>query len=252
MPTTTRVVRVAIGCAAALVALPSVAATEGAAPATLCTGAQAAASVLRDDFDETPIDAGLWVVDANAGSVSVAGGEVRVASPAATSFPFVTTALPVIPQDGGFSVRWAAQYEQSTVHGTCTLAGARGVPTDGGPNTSSGAFSACQDNVEGYNVYASASSTNVVVAYSEPDDSLARHEIEYCWLQDRVEVWVDGIRRLDAARDVSVQRPDSLWVGNYARGALDAPWSNFRLDFVEVVAFDASGRIFADGYEDSP
>lgn len=46
--------------------------------------------------------------------------------------------------------------------------------------------------------------------------------------------------------------PDALWLGNYARGALNAPWSNFSLDLVEITAFDAGPRIFADGYESQP
>jgi hypothetical protein len=241
--------RLVAGLGMLIHALAPAVSAKGAAAITQCSGAQAAVSVMRDDFDGTQIDAGLWVVDANAGSVTVAGGAARVASPSTTSFPLVTSAQPVIPQAGAFSVRWAAQYEQSTVHGTCTLAGARGLPVDGGQNDTIGAFSACQDNGVGYNVYVAPSPGEVEIAYSVPEDSLLRHEVEYCWLETRIEVWVDGVRRLDVARDASFAVPDSLWFGNYARGALDSPWSNFSLDFVEVIAFDASDGIFVDGFE---
>ena len=235
-----------------LCAQPAAAQEKGAAASTQCTGARSAVSVLRDDFNGTQLDASLWAVDVNAGSVTVAGGAVRVASPSSTSFPLVTTALPVIPQTGSFSVRWAAQYEQSTLHGTCSLVGARGLPTDGGPNTSTNVFFACQDSLEGHNVSAATSPTNTALAHSAPGGSLLRYEVEYCWLENRVEVWVDGVRRLDAARDDSLAMPDSLWFGNYARGTQNEPWSNFTLDFVEVTAFEVGGRIFADGFESTP
>ena len=225
---------------------------KGLEPSTQCSGAGAIARVVRDDFDGNQIDASLWNVDVNAGSVTVAGGAVRVAAPSVTSFPLVSSIVPLIPATGEFSVRWAAQYEQSTVHGTCTLVGSRGLPTDGGPNNSIGAFFACQDNAVGYNVTAAISATSSTVAHSVPDDTFLRVDVEYCWLADRVEVWVDGVRRLDAARDASLLAPDSLWFGNYARGAVNAPWSNFSIDFIEVLSFDSSASIFADGYEDLP
>jgi hypothetical protein len=243
----------AVALAFAFCVLPALAHGRGAPVAeTQCTGADSPVSVLRDDFDGTQIDAAVWAVDPNAGSVTVAGGEVRVVSPASTSFPLVTSVLPVIPQTGGFSVRWVGAYEQSTLHGTCSLAGSRGLPTDGGPNTSVGAFASCQDALVGFNVQASTSSTQTVLAHTMPAGSLLVHEIEYCWLESRVEVWVDGVRRFDAARDPSLPAPDSLWFGNYARGGVDTPWSNFSLDVVEVTAFEVGGRIFADGYEPMP
>jgi hypothetical protein len=247
-----RAASLAVALCVMLATPPASAVGKREGPATQCSGAGAVASVVRDDFDGTQIDASLWNVDANAGSVTVAGGAVRVAAPSVTSFPLVRSAVPLIPATGEFSVRWAAQYEQSTVHGTCTLVGSRGLPTDGGPNTSSSAFGACQDHGIGYNVTAATSSTSSTQAHSVPDDTLERVDVEYCWLADRVEVWVDGVRRFDAARDASLLVPDSLWFGNYARGAVNAPWSNFSIDFIEVLSFDSSARIFADGYEALP
>jgi hypothetical protein len=252
MAATARIVRSVLNLGLALCTVPAIAQHEGVSAATQCTGATSVVGVLRDDFDGTQVDTSLWTVDVNAGSVAVAGSEIRVASPSVTSFPLLTTALMVIPQTGSFSVRWIAQYEQSTVHGTCSLVGSKGLPVDGGPNTSIGVFFACQDNLVGYNVHVATSSTNTRLAFSIPEGSLSRHDVEYCWLEDRLEVWVDGVRRLEAARDASVPAPDALWFGNYARGALNAPWSNFSLDVVEITAFDAGPRIFADGYETQP
>ncbi|MBB5207888.1 hypothetical protein [Chiayiivirga flava] len=228
-------------------ALPS----KGAQPvATQCSGARSPTRVLRDDFDGTQLDPAVWTVDANAGSVSVAGGLARVAAGDTTSFPFVTAATPLIPASGGFSVRWTATFERVAVHGACSLVGSRGLPIDGGDNPSTTFFAACQDSSVGYLVsVATAIDAPRTIAFQDSSGAELSHDVEVCWLAARTEVWVDGTRVFVSARDPDVPMPDALWFGNYARGLIDSPWNDFSLDSVDITAFDSDGTIFADGLE---
>lgn len=237
---------------AGLSALASAAVAGGPPVATQCSGARNPIAVYEESFDAGVIDPAVWNLDANEGSVGVVAAALRVASPSTRSFPFVTSATILLPESGAFSVRWSADYEQASPQSTCSLVASRGVPSDGDSgNADVGAFSACQDNALGFNVAVALSASQMAIAHSVPEIELDAVDLEYCWLEDRVELWVDGTRAFEAVRHPALIRPDSLWFGNPARAAVPAAWSNFALDHMRVSTFDVEAVAFADGFEPS-
>jgi CSLREA domain-containing protein len=71
-------------------------------------------------------------------------------------------------------------------------------------------------------------------AFSSNPPQLVRREVEYCWLEDRNELWVDGVLRAAVDRNAALLRPDALWFGQPEPGAGSGDHADFRLDLVEV------------------
>ena len=70
------------------------------------------------------------------------------------------------------------------------------------------------------------------------------HDVEYRWLSNTLEVYVDGARQLQQTRDPNVPRPTTLWFGNPSNSA--NAWQPFTLNYVEVRALN--DEIFRDGF----
>jgi CSLREA domain-containing protein len=197
-----------------------------------CTAARSSEAVLRDDFLGAALDPSLWTAFANDGAISVADGEALVAAGAVSAFPFASARSNPIPANGSYSVRWVATYlETSASQRNHTLATTRGLPLNGGAPTGSIFHAAAgQDPADGYRV------TDVIpgagAAFTSNPPQLLRREVEYCWLEGRNELWVDGVLRAAVNRDETLLRPDALWFGNPEPGA--GEHADFRLDLVEV------------------
>lgn len=223
-------------------ATPAVAATELADAPSQCSGASNHyGRAFFDDFAGTSLDPDRWSVNANDGIVTVADHSVTLAgSPA---FPYVVAIGSPIPVEGEFSVRWIAAYGPQSVSGTSSLSIAYEAPPNGS-GTWTSAADAWQD-FSGYRVRALVHSDTNVDAYTDKAPESAQHDVEYCWLQNSVEIYVDGVLRLQQSRDASVQRPRTLWFGS--PDASPGEWQSFTLYSVEVRAIGDS--IFKSGFE---
>lgn len=221
-----------------------------------CTAVRSSELRLRDDFLATGLDPARWTAFSNEGAISVADGQALVQAGAVSAFPFVSARVNPIPANGSYSVRWIATYlETSASQRNHTLATTRGLPLNGGaPAASVFHAAAGQDPAAGYRV------TDVIpgagAAFTSNPPQLERREVEYCWLEGRNELWVDGVLRAAVNRGATLLRPDALWFGNPEPGAGSGEHADFRLDLVEVrtleTGFDVDLQILAHTPDPSP
>lgn len=226
------------------------------ATGSLCTAVRSSQAVLRDDFLGAGLDPARWTAFTNDGAISVSDGQALVAAGAVSAFPFVSARSNPIPANGSYSVRWVATYlETSPSQRNHTLATTRGLPLNGSaPAASIFHAAAGQDPAAGYRV------TDVIpgagAAFASNPPQLVRREVEYCWLEGRNELWVDGVLRAAVNRDAALLRPDALWFGNPEPGAGSGEHADFRLDLVEVrtleTGFDVDLQILAHTPDPSP
>lgn len=206
-----------------------------------CTGANRTSLAFFDDFPGDALDPDRWTSHANGGTVAVADHSVELAG---SPFPFVTAVGQPIPPSGAFSVRWSATYGGQRPYGTGTLALAQTLPANGAPSWQSVA-GAWQDG-SSYRVQVRTDAATVQNAYVDAAPIPVPHEVEYCWLPDTVEVYVDGMLAMRQVRDASVARPTTLWSGNPINNGGD--WQDFKLHYVEVRALNDG--LFKDGFDD--
>ena len=221
-----------------------------------CTAVRSSEAVLRDDFLASGLDPARWTAFANDGAISVADGQALAQAGAVSAFPFVSARVNPIPANGSYSVRWVATYlETSASQRNHTLATTRGLPVNGSaPAGSTFHAAAGQDPAAGYRV------TDVIpgagAAFTSNPPQLVRREVEYCWLEGRNELWVDGVLRAAVNRDVALLRPDALWFGNPEASSGSGEHADFRLDLVEVrtleTGFDVDLQILAHTPDPSP
>ncbi|MFO0043247.1 MAG: Calx-beta domain-containing protein [Pseudomonadota bacterium] len=205
-----------------------------------CTGARSSVLGFRDDFAGSAIDPARWTVDANDGSVTVAAGEATVNAGNVVGFPYVTASAGPLPASGAFSLRWIATYTStSAVYGNNSLVASTGLAPDGGTAGSVIFHAYAGQYPSGYIADARISATDAgPAAFISNPPALVRREVEFCWLQGRDELWVDGVRVENPVRDPILARPDALWFGNFDRGVLPGEHPDFRLDLVEVRALE--------------
>jgi hypothetical protein len=198
--------------------------------ASQCTGAANYGPAFFDDFSGSVLDPTKWKTYAHGGNLDVANNSV--AASAGTGFPYVTSVgLPILPA-ADFSVRWIATYGAQNNYGTGSLALTSVLPVDGA-STWSNVADAWQDGTN-YRVEVSNDATSGVMhAYSQQPPVQMQHDVEYCWLAGTTEVWVDGVRQMQAARNANVPRPVALWFGNPG-GNSSGQWQPFTLNYVEV------------------
>lgn len=216
-----------------------------------CTGARSSTLGFRDDFAGAAIDPARWNVDANDGSVTVAAGEATVNAGNVVGFLYVTANAAPLPASGAFSLRWIATYTStSAVYGNNSLVASTGLAPDGGPVGDLIFHAFAGQYPSGYVADARISTSDAgPAAFLSNPPALLRREVEYCWLDGRNELWVDGVRVENPLRDPTLLRPDALWFGNFDRGVLPGEHPDFRLDLVEVraleVGFDTHLQIVA-------
>ncbi|WP_343787919.1 Ig-like domain-containing protein [Dokdonella soli] len=202
-----------------------------AASPSQCSGANTYVVSFLDNFPGTSLDPTHWSATVNGGTIAVAGNSVALAAPNGSAFPYVTSIGSPIPGSGNFSVRWIAAYNSSqAAAGTGALALAQTLPSNGAASWLDVA-DAWQDS--NYRVQVQNPAGSLTTAYSTASN-VAQHDVEYCWLASTTEVYVDGVRKLQQARDPGVLRPTALWFGNPSNTA--NTWVPFTLSRVEVRA----------------
>lgn len=201
-----------------------------------------------EEFDPSYGD--RWALTGNDGSYTVNNGIVDLFG-GNTSYPYGIAKIPMLPANGDFSVSWTVKYKQTGPAGD-GFAIATAPPVDGqGYNAASLVAQSWQDNAGAYRVDASVDSTTPLVqAYSEPAGT-ALHDVEYCWLQNSIELWVDGALKYQHARNANVARPAYLWFGNPAVTGGGFGWNNFELHRVQVRT-PLVDNIFRSGFESIP
>jgi hypothetical protein len=209
-----------------------------------CTGAKNYGPSFFDDFSGSVLDPAKWTAHVHGGNLVVANNSVAVSASSGSGFPYVTSVGPPIVPVGDFSVRWIATYGTPQNSGTGSLALIDVLPTDG-----NGSFNdiadAWQDGTN-YRLEVRAADVGTVTnAYADPSRAQIQHDVEYCWIGNSTEVWVDGVRQFQATRNANVPRPAALWFGNPG-ATFSASWQPFTLYYVEVRALN--DVIFKDGF----
>jgi len=205
--------------------------TVALAPIVQCSGMTKHTDILAESFAGPALSTD-WTQNTNSGTVTVNNG-ISVAS-SATTFAFITSALPIIPAAGDFSVRWKAQYTNFAAQGTGTLVLSNGSPANAAPdNYALRSADAWQDS-GGFRVRARTDAATYGNVFTEIPAQNKPHDVEYCWIgsQNTIEVWVDGTRQLQAP-NTGLTRPTSLWFGNPVVAG-GTSWSRFTLDQVDV------------------
>ena len=217
-----------------------------------CTGARSSVLGFRDDFAGIVVDPARWNVDVNDGSVTVGAGEATVNADNVVGFPYVTARRwPVASQRRPFVAldRHLHQHVgglRQQQHGGIDRSGARWRA--GGQHVLPRLCRPVSEWLRRRRADFDQRHRSGGVHLESAGTGL-RREIEFCWLDGRDELWVDGVRVENPLRDPTLLRPDALWFGNFDRGVLPGEHPDFRLDLVEVraleVGFDTDLQIIA-------
>jgi hypothetical protein len=205
--------------------------TIAPAPLVQCSGMVNHTDVLAETF-AGPVLSTDWTQHTNGGTVTVSDGITLASS--ATTFPFITSAQPIIPATGDFSVRWSARYKNDVAQGTGSLVLSNGLPANGASDNYALRSADAWQGSGSFQVRARTDASTYGNVFTETPPQNVVHDVEYCWIgsQTTFEVWVDGTRKLQAPT-TGLTRPTSLWFGNpVVAGAV--PWSSFILDHVYV------------------
>lgn len=211
-----------------------------------CTGAHNHSSPFADDFPgdgNGALDPAKWNKYGTAGLITVANHSVRLWSTGAQALPYVSAVGSPIPASGDFAVRWIATYGEQQSFGSGTLVLATSAPAYG-TTAYTNTANAWQDST-GYRVEVRTDATTVVSPYVEQPPLALRHDIEYCWLADSIEVYVDGVQKYQQPRNAALARPTTLWFGNPY--GVPGPWQSLTLYYVQVRALN--DVIFQDGLD---
>lgn len=198
--------------------------------------------VFRDDFDGNQLDPDLWQVYPNDGTVEVSSGYVTVSAPVAgSSFPYVHSRFNPIPLTGNFAVKVGIQYLTAAPNGDGFSVDDR-LPANGSPGAwawQPSVYTIWQDQSLGFLLWDYLGH----VHYHVSAPHLSYHDIEFRWLDNTDQFYVDGQLVKEVARDNGTPRPLDLWFGNpVVAAAVD--WTSFTLDYVEVNALDVPNPFF--------
>lgn len=194
--------------------------------------------VFRDDFDGTSLDPDVWQIFTNSGTVSVDSGWVTLSRPdAGNAFPYVHTKYNLIPPNGNFAVRIGLQYLSVTVHGDGFSIDDR-LPANGSPGSwawQPTVYTLWQDSELGYVLFDYTGNTR----YHTTAPNLNYHDVEFRWLDNTDEYYIDGQLANRVTRGSTVSRPVDLWFGNPVIPEGSARWTSFRIDYIEVDSLGA-------------
>lgn len=213
-----------------------------------CSGTRDYGATFFDDFPGDALDPAHWSPNANGATITVADNGVSLDSSAAR-FPFVTSAGTPIPAAGAFSVRWVARYTGAGGAGDGSLVLSKGLPANGvDDDYALRRADTWQDDNAGFQMRLRTvdGGDYDAIASDHPPTVGAVHDIEYCWLKDTLEVWIDGVRAAQSTH-ADLSRPDSIWFGNPVVTGSEAVWNPFTLYYVEVRALD--DEIFRNGFD---
>lgn len=190
-----------------------------------------------------------WTISQNGGDpVQRVSGQLTMTAPLNPTFPYVRTRGQPIPATGEFSVRWLSRYTQTGGAGTGTLVVANGVPVNGQEDgISFRMLDNWQHNTSAPHYRIRAWTPGQVDVVTAGPGQHEFQDIEYCWLSDHIEVWVNGVQRLNVS-NAGLQRPNALWTGNSVIAGANADWSHFVLYSVRVRK-PYSDEIFGNGFE---
>jgi hypothetical protein len=204
-------------------------ATSTGVPATSRTISPAAdepciSTLFRDDFDGVALNANDWQMYTNGGSVVIVSGTVTLSNTTSMTFPYVYLKRNVIPKQDAFSVAIGIQYDTAAAHGD-GFAIDISTPVNGQFDTHLIA-AAWQGSIDGFYVAGLGG-----IYYQRGAPHLDYHLVTFRWDHDQVQFFVDGQL---VGSESAATRPTSLWFGNHRAIPASAPWSSFRLDFVQV------------------
>ena len=208
-------------------------------PATTAESVQ----VFRDDFDGASLNPDVWQIYTNGGTVSIGSGYLTLSrTDAGNTFPYIHTKFNPIPLSGNFAIKVGIQYLEVTYHGDGLSIDDR-LPANGSPGPwawQPTVYTIWQGSDFGYNLTDYAGSSR----YYAPAPHLTYHNIEFRWLDNTDEYYIDGQLVNTVSRSSGVPRPVDIWFGNPVIPASFTAWTSFKLDYIEVDALDSPVPFF--------
>lgn len=202
--------------------------------------------VFRDDFDSTTLNPDIWQVYTNGGTVKVDSGWVTLSRPGAgRTFPYVHTKYNPIPSNGNFVVKLGFQYLTAAIHGDGFSVDDR-LPANGSPGayawqpTIYTIWQGTKQPDEGFYIMDYTGSRR----YYAPSPHLQYHDIEFRWLDNTDEYYIDGQLVNVITRSLSVPRPVDLWFGNPVIPPGSTTWTSFKIDYIEVASLGTPTPFF--------
>jgi hypothetical protein len=211
---------------------------------------------LVEEFDPATFDA-TWRYEPNGGNVAPTADGGYVLENTATSdvFPYAWSRSTPIPADGEFSVRWLARYLTAGPNGTGSMVLSQGHPENGTTGDNADIAMRVWQDTGGFRaIVRDGAAVDPPAVFQEAAAAdVVTHDIEYCWLDESVELWVDGVRIMQQPRSAEVPRPDTIWFGNHGHGGAVSPsgWNAFEAYRIRVHA-PWGDRIFGDGFDATP
>ncbi len=189
--------------------------------------------VFRDDFSGATLNPDVWQAYLNGGTISVDSGWVTLSrSGASDRFPYVHTKYNPIPPNGNFAVKVGFEYLTVTAHGDGFSVDDR-LPANGSPGSwawQPTIYTLWQDSVLGFVLFDHSGTTR----YHTSAPHLNYHDIEFRWLDNSDEYYIDGQLINTVTRDSNVPRPVDLWFGNPVIPPGSTEWTSFKIDYIEV------------------
>lgn len=169
------------------------------------------------------MDTTTWEVYLNEGIIKVDNGIIHLYAPGNTqTFPFVQLKNNVFPQSGEFNIRVGMQFCEIGPHGTGIVIGE--LPAKNSREHSEHIFRVWQDKLN----YEPGERKN-------GDSDTSYHHFEFRWLNDANEIYSDGKLISRTQRELSRNRPTTIWLGNSTKTSTANQWTNFKVDYIEVV-----------------
>lgn len=188
--------------------------------------------LFRDDFDGSSLKTNTWQVYDNNSIVDVSSGFVSLSNPSRmTTFPYIHTKSNPFPQTDCFTVKVGIQYTSVHGHGTGLVVDDN-LPVNGTPGSGFGTtvYGIWQDSSSlGYRI-----STWQEEISQQTAPHLDYHEIEFRWLENSDEIYVDGQRTRTLNRSQDTPRPTVLWFGNPVVPGPSTEWTSLKIDYIEV------------------
>ena len=193
----------------------------------------------REDFDGTALDPNVWQVYTNGGLVDVDSGYVTLSKIGiSNTFPYIHTKFSPIPPNGNFAVKIGVQYLEANPYGN-GLSIDYELPANGALGSwawQPSIYTLWQGSTFGFNLLDFSGSS----LYYVPAPDLDYHEIEFRWLDDTDEYYIDSQLVSKEPRSSNVPRPVDIWFGNPVTADSIRAWTSFRIDYIEVYAIGES------------
>ena len=208
---------------------------SAASTATSC--ANPVTNTLFSEKFASPLNANVWSVDTDGGTVASTIGKLTV-SGQGYRFPYIQTLDNPFPASENYSFYCKENYLNFGPNGTGACIASQTVIPPGSANYAYEAGTLFQwwgDSGQRYITTASTSNSGHSLLFEASiDTGVGTHELETCVIGSTITTYKDGIQIGTATLPTGYMRPTRIWIGNPANGSSFLPWTSFETHKIEV------------------